>query len=45
MIDKGTNECHISDVAIPNDTNNVMEKITNYSELKLHVSGWFQDGL
>lgn len=40
MLDKGTKNCHIIDAATQNDTNianKVIEKITNYSDLKVDM--------
>lgn len=40
LLDKGTKNCHIIEVCMPNATNiakNVIEKITNYSYLKIEI--------
>lgn len=44
MLDKVTENCHVIDVAIPNDkirANNVIEKITNYNGLKAEITRFF----
>lgn len=44
VLDKGIKNCHIIDIAIQNGTNiaiKVIEKITNYSDLKVEIPRLF----